>query len=185
MSVSAPSSVTKTSPCWNGFIVPASTLTYGSNFSALTRHPRLLSRRPSEADVMPFPSAEATPPVTKMYLVCCCVIGCVPPQSTASSGRVLPVRPSSFAAPRQLRAQQPIEARAPEADEARPARRPRHPHDIFRLERFALLAVDRQHGRRAGRLDADRDRLVAGKHDGAGVQRVRADRGEHDRVEIG
>src|SRR6266404_804067 len=39
-SVSAPSSVTYTSPCWNGLIVPGSTLRYGSNFWSWTRMPR-------------------------------------------------------------------------------------------------------------------------------------------------
>src|SRR5215472_3489462 len=66
-SVSAPSSVTKTSPCWNGLIVPGSTLRYGSNFWSWTRSPRAFSRRPSEAATIPFPSAETTPPVTKTY----------------------------------------------------------------------------------------------------------------------
>src|SRR5689334_16375922 len=66
-SVSAPSSVTKTSPCWNGLIVPGSTLRYGSNFCSWTRRPRAFSRRPSEAATMPFPSADTTPPVTKTY----------------------------------------------------------------------------------------------------------------------
>src|SRR3954447_9108405 len=67
-SVSAPSSVTNTSPCWNGLIVPGSTFRYGSNFCSWTRSPRALSRRPSEAATIPFPSAETTPPVTKTYL---------------------------------------------------------------------------------------------------------------------
>src|SRR5690348_11860286 len=66
-SVSAPSSVTKTSPCWNGLIVPGSTFRYGSNFWSWTRRPRALSSRPSDAATMPFPSAETTPPVTKTY----------------------------------------------------------------------------------------------------------------------
>src|SRR4051795_1892772 len=67
-SVSAPSSVTKTSPCWNGLIVPGSTLRYGSNFWSWTRRPRAFSNLPSEAATIPFPSAETTPPVTKTYL---------------------------------------------------------------------------------------------------------------------
>src|SRR4029077_20860987 len=66
-SVSAPSSVTNTSPCWNGLIVPGSTLRYGSNFCSWTRSPRALSRRPSEAATIPFPRADTTPPVTKTY----------------------------------------------------------------------------------------------------------------------
>src|SRR5579884_3077786 len=66
-SVSAPSSVTKTSPCWNGDIVPGSTFRYGSNFCSWTRSPRAFSRRPSDAATIPLPSAETTPPVTKTY----------------------------------------------------------------------------------------------------------------------
>src|SRR5437763_6445255 len=67
-SVSAPSSVTKTSPCWNGDIVPGSTFRYGSNFCSCTLRPRAFSRRPSDAATIPLPSAETTPPVTKTYL---------------------------------------------------------------------------------------------------------------------
>src|SRR5579859_4226314 len=66
-SVSAPSSVTNTSPCWNGLIVPGSTFRYGSNFWSWTRRPRAFSRRPSEAATIPLPSAETTPPVTNTY----------------------------------------------------------------------------------------------------------------------
>src|SRR5438046_9868029 len=66
-SVSAPSSVTKTSPCWNGLIVPGSTFRYGSNFWSWTRRPRALSNRPSDAATIPFPRADTTPPVTKTY----------------------------------------------------------------------------------------------------------------------
>src|SRR6185312_8277126 len=66
-SVSAPSSVTNTSPCWNGLIVPGSTLRYGSNFWSWTRSPRALSSRPSEAATIPLPRADTTPPVTKTY----------------------------------------------------------------------------------------------------------------------
>src|SRR5579885_3062116 len=79
-SVSAPSSVTNTSPCWNGLIVPGSTLMYGSNFCICTFRPRAFSRRPREAAVIPLPSEETTPPVTKTYLV----TGC---QVSGSSGR--------------------------------------------------------------------------------------------------
>src|SRR5205814_7162785 len=68
-SVSAPSSVTNTSPCWNGFIVPGSTLRYGSSFCMVTRSPRALSRRPRLEAVRPLPRLEATPPVTKRCLV--------------------------------------------------------------------------------------------------------------------
>src|ERR1051325_4503493 len=67
-SVSAPSSVTKTSPCWNGLMVPGSTFRYGSNFCSVTLRPRLSSRQPIDAAAIPLPSDETTPPVTKMYL---------------------------------------------------------------------------------------------------------------------
>src|SRR5918996_4762865 len=89
-SVSAPSSVTNTSPCWNGDIVPGSTLMYGSNFCIVTLNPRSTSSRPSDAAAMPFPREETTPPVTKMYLV---ALG---PEFIASPSEVLPMgfRPS-------------------------------------------------------------------------------------------
>src|SRR5512140_578782 len=67
-SVSAPSSVTNTSPCWKGLIVPGSTFRYGSNFWQVTVSPRLSSRQPMEAAAMPLPREETTPPVTNMYL---------------------------------------------------------------------------------------------------------------------
>src|SRR5918996_5390525 len=75
-SVSAPSSVTNTSPCWNGFIVPGSTLRYGSSFCIVTRRPRERSRRPRLEAVRPLPSEEATPPVTNT-----CLVGCDPAAS--------------------------------------------------------------------------------------------------------
>src|SRR3954471_18257660 len=68
-SVSLPSSVTNTSPCWNGLIVPGSMFRYGSNFCTWTLRPRAFSSRPSEAATMPLPSAETTPPVTNTYFV--------------------------------------------------------------------------------------------------------------------
>src|SRR4051794_34572379 len=82
-SVSAPSSVTKTSPCWNGDIVPGSTFRYGSNFCSWTRRPRAFSRRPSDAATIPFPSAETTPPVTKTYFGARALTGS---QSSRASG---------------------------------------------------------------------------------------------------
>src|SRR5579872_5823362 len=83
-SVSAPSSVTKTSPCWNGLIVPGSTFRYGSNFWSWTLSPRALSSRPSDAATIPFPSAETTPPVTKTYLGARALTGF---QGSSDSGR--------------------------------------------------------------------------------------------------
>src|SRR6266581_4072033 len=66
-SVSAPSSVTNTSPCWKGLIVPGSTFRYGSHFCSVTLKPRLSRRQPIEEAATPFPSEETTPPVTKIY----------------------------------------------------------------------------------------------------------------------
>src|SRR6478736_6354069 len=67
-SVSAPSSVTNTSPCWNGDIVPGSTLMYGSSFRWVTRTPREARIAASDAAAMPFPREETTPPVTNTNL---------------------------------------------------------------------------------------------------------------------
>src|SRR5256714_5168311 len=67
-SVSAPSSVTKTSPCWNGDMVPGSTLMYGSSLMQVTERPRASRRQPIEDAASPLPRLETTPPVTKMYL---------------------------------------------------------------------------------------------------------------------
>src|SRR5437764_13482681 len=49
-------------------MVPGSTLIYGSSFWIETSTPLLLSTRPIEAAVIPFPTDETTPPVKKMYL---------------------------------------------------------------------------------------------------------------------
>src|SRR4029079_3222175 len=68
-SVSAPSSVTNTSPCWNGFMVPGSTLRYGSSFCMVTRSPRDFRTLLRLEAVRPLPREEATPPVTKTCLV--------------------------------------------------------------------------------------------------------------------
>src|SRR4029450_9302218 len=78
------SSVTNTSPCWNGFMVPGSTLMYGSSFCMVTRRPRAFIRRPSDAAVRPLPSDEATPPVTKM-----CFAKVLDPLWAHRGGRVL------------------------------------------------------------------------------------------------
>src|SRR6184192_1878387 len=68
-SVSAPSSVTNTSPCWNGLIVPASTLMYGSSLRLVTRMPREARIAARDEAAIPFPSEETTPPVTNTNLV--------------------------------------------------------------------------------------------------------------------
>src|SRR3712207_3807425 len=51
-------------------MVPGSTLMYGSSFCSTIFSPRDLKSLPSDAVVIPLPSPEATPPVTKMYLGC-------------------------------------------------------------------------------------------------------------------
>src|SRR5450755_4302281 len=48
-------------------MVPGSTLIYGSSLMMETERPRLLGSRPTLAAVMPVPSEEVTPPVTKTY----------------------------------------------------------------------------------------------------------------------
>jgi hypothetical protein len=40
---------------------------YGSSFWRETEIPLLLSTRPIEATVIPFPTLDTTPPVTNMY----------------------------------------------------------------------------------------------------------------------
>src|SRR5829696_2034567 len=68
-SVSAPSSVTNTSPCWNGDIVPGSTLMYGSSLMRVTLRPRDSRIAAREAEAIPLPREDTTPPVTKTNLV--------------------------------------------------------------------------------------------------------------------
>src|SRR5215203_611806 len=48
-------------------MVPGSTLMYGSSLRIETLRPRALNRRPTLAAVMPLPSEEVTPPVSKTY----------------------------------------------------------------------------------------------------------------------
>src|SRR3989338_781818 len=67
-SVSRPESSTNTSPCSIGFIVPASTLRYGSIFTRFTERPRAVSNFPTDAAAIPLPTADITPPTTKIYL---------------------------------------------------------------------------------------------------------------------
>src|SRR5690348_15523453 len=105
-SVSAPSSVTKTSPCWKGLIVPGSTLRYGSNFCSCTRRPRALSSRPSEAATIPFPRADTTPPVTKTYFGARELTGF---QGSSLCGRRL----SAHRGEELLTAEHPLELRLP------------------------------------------------------------------------
>src|SRR6478609_8419324 len=68
-SVSAPSSVTNTSPCWNGDMVPGSTLRYGSSLIRVTLRPRDSRIAAREAEAIPLPREDTTPPVTKTNLV--------------------------------------------------------------------------------------------------------------------
>src|SRR5436190_17311761 len=116
-SVSAPSSVTKTSPCWNGLIVPGSTFRYGSNFCSWTRSPRAFSRRPSDAATMPFPRADTTPPVTKTYLGARALTGF---QASSGSGRhAFPLRLLAGTKQRVQTIEREAREASPEADEPR------------------------------------------------------------------
>src|SRR3989338_6244073 len=49
-------------------MVPGSTFRYGSHFIRMTRRPRASRILPMEAEAMPLPRLETTPPVMKMYL---------------------------------------------------------------------------------------------------------------------
>src|SRR6185295_2761974 len=59
--------VTNTSPCWNGDIVPGSTLMYGSSLMLVTRMLRDSRIAARDAAAIPLPREETTPPVTKTY----------------------------------------------------------------------------------------------------------------------
>src|SRR5690554_3364498 len=50
-------------------MVPGSTLMYGSSLSMVTLRPRASRIAASEADAMPLPREDTTPPVTKIYRV--------------------------------------------------------------------------------------------------------------------
>src|SRR6516164_4032939 len=117
-SVSQPSSVTNTSPCWNGFIVPGSTFRYGSSFCMVTRSPRALSSRPRLDAVRPLPRLDATPPVTKRCLVCA-----RRDASKGSSPVVGPRRRSRRSTGHQYIGQRPSTAASPPSWLAGPARR--------------------------------------------------------------
>ena len=49
--------------------MPGSMLIYGSNFCIVTLKPRDSNSLAIDDEMIPFPSDETTPPVTKMYLV--------------------------------------------------------------------------------------------------------------------
>src|SRR5512135_3383648 len=85
-SVSAPSSVTNTSPCWNGDIVPGSTLMYGSSLRRVTLRPRDSRIAAREAAAIPLPREETTPPVTNTYFV---IVSALP---HLAWGEALPVK---------------------------------------------------------------------------------------------
>src|SRR5437868_8301655 len=125
-SVSAPSSVTNTSPCWNGDMVPGSTLRYGTNLSIGARSPRWTSNRPSDAAAIPLPREETTPPVTNTYFVVCDrveFISGVP--RNRSSQRLLVIGQRRYrcrCAAVQLRAQLPSPCQRQVAEAARGAR---------------------------------------------------------------
>src|SRR6478736_2094078 len=149
-SVSAPSSVTKTSPCWNGLIVPGSTFRYGSNFCSCTRRPRAFRRRPSDAATIPFPSAETTPPVTKTYFGARALTGF---KGSSDGGR----RGSRGLARPQQRVQpveRPPRKRASEPDQ------PRSVDHERRLCPVRIHRSERQFGRDPVAGQLERDSLV-------------------------
>src|SRR5882724_8358424 len=153
-SVSAPSSVTKTSPCWNGLIVPGSTFRYGSNFWSWTRRPRAFSSRPSDAATMPFPSAETTPPVTKTYFGARALTGFKGSSAGGRRGSRGLARPEQRVQPGECAPRK----RAPEADEPRPV------DDERRLGPILLERPEGQLGRDPVAGQLERDSLP--RHDG-------------------
>src|SRR5437868_8118765 len=188
-SVSAPSSVTYTSPCWNGLIVPGSTFRYGSNFCSWTRRPRALSSRPSEAATIPFPSAETTPPVTKTYFGARALTGFQ--GSTPGGGRLFGPWPHE----RGERRQRLRRERAAHAGESRRVDRERRGRLVLRrlelepglepgfaqLEREAPLRHDLE--------DEQRPAELRTPHEKAGPvrplhlpERTRGDRASHRRL---
>src|SRR3954451_3833757 len=134
-SVSAPSSVTKTSPCWKGLIVPGSTFRYGSNFWSWMRRPRALSSRPSDAATMPFPSADTTAPVAKTYFGARALAGF---QGTSDCGR----QSELFA--RAQQGVQPVER--PARQRAAQAEEPGSDDDERGRRRARVLGANRQVG---------------------------------------
>src|SRR5712691_10202959 len=181
-SVSAPSSVTKTSPCWNGLIVPGSTFRYGSNFCSWTRRPRAFSSRPSEAATIPLPSADTTPPVTKTYFGARALTGF---QASSGRGRT---SGRALAGPQQRRelVERLPRKRAPQADQPGPFDDERDLRPVlgdrlerqFRIEviarelkREALQRLDVEHEQRAGRQRlAEISRPVGSEHLPAGAR---------------
>ena len=59
---------TNTSPCSVGFMVPASTLIYGSIFIAVTLSPRACRQVAIDDEATPLPTPLITPPTMKIYL---------------------------------------------------------------------------------------------------------------------
>src|SRR3954447_25609451 len=123
-SVSAPSSVTKTSPCWNGDIVPGSTFRYGSNFWSCTRRPRAFSRRPSDAATIPLPSAETTPPVTKTYFGARVLTGFQGSSGRGRTSRLLPGPEQSVQSPERLARKRAAHGEPPRVDDELRVRAP-------------------------------------------------------------
>src|SRR5690606_12627513 len=86
-SVSAPSSVTNTSPCCSGLMVPGSMLMYGSSLIMLSFRPRPFSSLPKDAPVMPFPRLDATPPLINTTLASRTILPALPTDRRAARRR--------------------------------------------------------------------------------------------------
>src|SRR5438552_6196739 len=70
---------------------------YGSSFWSVSRRPRALSNRPKEAEAIPLPSDDTTPPVTTTIFAIALV-----PLRKRSIGRALPERRPSLFEDREL-----------------------------------------------------------------------------------
>src|ERR1043166_6913707 len=66
---------------------------YGSSFMFATLRPRFSISAPIDAETMPLPSDDTTPPVTNTNLVCCAIASSMARQACARS--VLPTAPPS------------------------------------------------------------------------------------------
>lgn len=107
------------SPWSSGLRVPASMFKYGSILIDVTRRPCVLSSRPVEEAMTPFPMPEMTPPVTRMYFVG------ILPELLASGGFPAASFPSIDFLPRVLR-----QARHRGEEETRAIFRDRRPKPV-------------------------------------------------------
>src|SRR5689334_5152210 len=74
---------------------------YGSSFMFATLRPRFSMSAPIDAETMPLPSDETTPPVTNTNLVCCAMC----PSMARETGRARSVLPTANHSRNRLRSE--------------------------------------------------------------------------------